>query len=138
GHHQTHAIQENDTMKRTTIMMLAGIGLMSASFAQAAEVVGSTATEFREVTMGWSAKRQVIGQAVYNDQSEKIGTIDDVVIGPDKSASYAIIGAGGFLGIGKHDVAIPVSQIKQVAKKFVLAGATKDALKAMPAFEYAH
>jgi sporulation protein YlmC with PRC-barrel domain len=76
--------------------------------------------------------------AVFNDTNEKIGTIDDVVIGPDKSASYAIIGVGGFLGVGKHDVAIPVSQLKQVDGKFVLAGATKDALKAMPAFEYEH
>src|SRR5262245_49054035 len=125
-------------MKRSTIMALAGIAVLHATFAQAAEVVGSTATELREVTMGWSAKRQVIGQAVYNDMNEKIGTIDDVVIGPDKSASYAIIGAGGFLGLGKHDVAIPVGQLKEVDKKFVLAGATRDALKAMPTFEYAH
>jgi len=41
------------------------------------------------------------------------------------------------LGIDRHDVAIPVSQIKQVDGKFVLAGATKDTLKAMPPFEYA-
>jgi hypothetical protein len=127
-------------MKRTAILMLASIAMMSTSFAQAAEVVGSTTTttEFLDITTGWSAKRQVIGEAVYNDKNEKIGTIDDVIIGADKSASYAIIGAGGFLGIGKHDVAIPVNQLKQDGKKFVLAGATKDVIKAMPAFEYAH
>ena len=53
--------------------------------------------------------------------------------------SYAIIGAGGFLGMGKHDVAIPVGQFKEDKDKgrIVLAGATKDALKAMPKFEYA-
>ncbi len=46
---------------------------------------------------------------------------------------------GGFLGVGRHDVAIPVSQIKQQSDgKFILAGATKDALKAMPPFEYAN
>ena len=87
--------------------------------------------------MGWSAKRQVLGQAVYNDKSEKIGAVDDIVIAPDKAVSYAIIGVGGFLHIGRHDVAIPVGQIKLVDGKFVLAGATKEALKNMPAFEYA-
>jgi sporulation protein YlmC with PRC-barrel domain len=129
-------------MRPTTILIFAGIALTASTLAQAAEIVGSTTTttttNVLDVTTGWSAKRQVIGQAVFNDKNEKIGTIDDVVIGPDKSASYAVIGAGGFLGMGKHDVAIPVTQLKQVDNKFVLAGATKDALKAMPAFEYAN
>jgi sporulation protein YlmC with PRC-barrel domain len=78
----------------------------------------------------------VLGQAVFNDKNERIGAVDDIVVAPDKAISYAIIGAGGFLGVGKHDVAIPVSQLTQVDGKFVLAGATKDGLKAMPSFEY--
>jgi hypothetical protein len=39
--------------------------------------------------------------------------------------------------MGKHDVAIPVNQFKLVEGKIILPGATKDAVKAMPAFEYA-
>jgi len=128
-------------MKNTSFMLLAGLALMASSIAHA-QVAGSTlvgieAAEMREVAMGWSAKRQVLGQAVYNDKSEKIGAVDDIVIAPDKAVSYAIIGVGGFLHIGRHDVAIPVGQIKLVDGKFVLAGATKEALKNMPAFEYA-
>ncbi len=133
-------------MKRTTILILAGIALTASSIAQAqtqAPVAGSTlvgvaSAELRQVASGWSVKRQVLQQPIFNDYKEKIGTVDDVVIGPDKSVSYAIIGAGGFLGMGKHDVAIPVGQLKQTDGKFVLGGATKDALKAMPVFEYAH
>jgi len=125
-------------MKRTTIVMLASIALMAPTFAQAQVVVGTTATEFRQATSGWSAQRQVFGQPVFNDTNQEIGKIDDVIIGPDKKASYAIIGTGGFLGVGKHDVAIPVFQLKQVNGQFVLAGATKAVLKKMPAFEYAH
>jgi hypothetical protein len=73
---------------------------------------------------------------VYNDRNAKIGVVDDLIITPDKSVSYAIIGAGGFLGMGKHDVAVP-GQFKEDKGRIVLAGATKDALKAMPKFEYA-
>ncbi len=51
--------------------------------------------------------------------------------------SYAIVGAGGFLGVGKHDIAIPASQLKQQDGKFVLPGASKEAIKALPKFEYA-
>ena len=40
--------------------------------------------------------------------------------------------AAAVLGIGKHDVAIPVGQFKEDKGKIVLGGATKEALKAMP------
>jgi sporulation protein YlmC with PRC-barrel domain len=133
-----------NAMKPAALFTLAGVALIASTIAQvqAAPVAGSsligvTEIELRQVATGWSTKHQVLGQSVYNDQNEKIGAVDDVIFAPDKSASYAIVGAGGFLGIGKHDVAIPVSQFKQVDGKFVVAGATKDALKAMPAFEYA-
>ena len=46
-------------------------------------------------------------------------------------------GAGGFIGIGRHDVAVPVTQIQDQAGKLVMAGATKDTIKSMPAFTYA-
>ena len=115
--------------------------LLSASSGPA-QVAGSTTLgvsveEMKTVAIGWSAKKKILGKTVYNDKNEKIGVVDDLIITPDKSVSYAIIGAGGFLGMGKHDVAIPVGQFKEDKGKIVLAGATKDALKAMPKFEYA-
>jgi len=116
--------------------------LLALPIVGSAQVAGSTlfgvaAAEMREVTVGWSARRQVLGQAVYNDKNARIGTIDDVIIAPDKAISYAIIGAGGFLGVARHDVAIPVSQIKLRDGKLVLPGASKEALEATPNFEYA-
>jgi sporulation protein YlmC with PRC-barrel domain len=128
-------------MKRISIVMLASVLSLASTISQA-QVAGSTrlgvaVAELRDVTMGWSAKREVLGKAVFNEKAERIGSIDDVVVAPDKAVSYAIIGTGGFLGMVKHDVAIPVDQIKLVDGKFVLAGATKDALKATPPFEYA-
>jgi hypothetical protein len=48
-----------------------------------------------------------------------------------------IVGAGDFVGIGRHDVAIPVTQIHDNAGKLVMAGATKESIKAMPEFSYA-
>ena len=100
--------------------------------------LGLAAAELREITAGWSAKRQILGKAVYNDLNERVGSIDDVIVTTDKSVSYAIINAGGFLAVAKHDVAVPVSRLKLINDKLVLAGATKDALKAAPPFEYAN
>jgi sporulation protein YlmC with PRC-barrel domain len=127
-----------------TAIAAASVLLTGATTSISQQVVGSTqlgvaVAELRDVTTGWSAKRQVLGKTVYNDSGDGIGKVDDIIVSPDKAVSYAIIGAGGFLGVGRHDVAIPVSQIKQQGDgKFVLAGATKDAIKAMPPFEYAN
>ena len=129
-------------MKSIHILMLASIALTVPTIAHA-QVAGSTligvsVAEMRGVASGWSAKRQILGQPVFNDKDERIGSIDDIIIAPDKAVSYAIINAGGFIGLTKHDVAIPVSQFKLVDNKLVLAGATKEALKASPPFEYAN
>jgi sporulation protein YlmC with PRC-barrel domain len=128
-------------MKPMKFLLLAAFVLISPTISNA-QVAGSTplgvtVTELQAVVKGWSVKRTVLGQSVYNDENEKVGSVDDIIITPDKAVSYAIIGTGGFLGLAKHDVAIPVSQFKLVDKKLVLPGATKEALKAIPEFQYA-
>jgi len=100
-------------------------------------ILGVTVTELTNVVNGWSVKNKILGKPVYNDKKKKVGTVDDIIIAPDKVVTYAIIGAGGFLGMDKHDVAIPVKQFQEKDGKFVLPGATKEALKKMPTFKYA-
>jgi sporulation protein YlmC with PRC-barrel domain len=117
-------------------------GLASAQAPVAGKTpLGVTVVEMETVVVGWSAKHDLMGKTVVNDKNEKIGKIDDLIVSPSKegstpAASFAIIGVGGFLGIGKRDVAIPAEQFKVQNKQLVLPGATKDALKAMPPFEY--
>jgi sporulation protein YlmC with PRC-barrel domain len=103
--------------------------------------LGVTVIEMEAVVVGWSAKRDLFDKTVVNDKNEKIGKIDDLILSPSKegntpAASFAIIGVGGFLGIGKRDVAIPTEQLKLQNKQLVLPGASKDALKALPPFVY--
>jgi sporulation protein YlmC with PRC-barrel domain len=128
-------------MKSIPIFLFASIALTAPaiSYAQVAgsTLIGVSVTEMRDVTTGWSTKRQILGQSIFNDKDERVGSIDDIIVAPDKAVSYAVINAGGFTGLTKHDVAVPVSQLKLVDNKLVLAGATKEALKASPAFEYA-
>jgi sporulation protein YlmC with PRC-barrel domain len=131
-------------MQRKILFALTSVGALAcvtgASLAQVAgqTPLGVAVAELSIVAAGWSAKRQILGQTVYNDKDEKVGSVDDIIVAPDKAVSYAIVGAGGFLNVGKHDVAIPVNQFQIAGGKLVLAGATKDVLKAMPPFEYAH
>lgn len=105
--------------------------------------LGVAVVEMEAVVQGWSAKKDLLDKTVTNDQKEKIGKIEDLIVSRSTDAklpvaSFAIIGVGGFLGIGKSNVAIPMEQISLEEKRLVLPGATKAALKALPPFEYAH
>jgi hypothetical protein len=133
-------------------LLLTGFGIVvliasygSIASAQASEpvagtkilAIGVTVTQLTDVVKGWSVKKKILGQDVYNDKMEKVGSVQDLILGVDKASSFAIVGAGGFLGIDRHDVAIPMKQFQEKDGKFVLPGATKEAVKAMPEFQYA-
>ncbi|MDB6159088.1 MAG: hypothetical protein JWO04_2794 [Gammaproteobacteria bacterium] len=77
------------------------------------------------------------GETVYNSTSEKIGTLDDLIVGKDR-VLFAIIQVGGFLGIGSRLVAVPYTslQINDDGTRIVLPGATKEQLKSLPEFHY--
>jgi sporulation protein YlmC with PRC-barrel domain len=120
----------------TIAAFVAGV-FVNTAMAQSAGSSLITTNEMREVASGWSAKKQILGKDVYNDSGEKIGDINDLIVAPNRAVSYAIVGVGGFLGMNEHNVAVPVSKLKQQMGKIVLPGATKDALKAAPEFEYA-
>lgn len=129
-------------MNRTVLMALLGLTFALANGAARAQVAGTTTigiavAQVQEVAVGWSAKKQIIGHVVYNDTGDKVGKIDDLIVAPDSSVSYAIVGAGGFVGLRRHHVAIPVTQLSQRDGEFLLPGATKAAIKAMPTFDYA-
>jgi sporulation protein YlmC with PRC-barrel domain len=102
-----------------------------------AQPIGMTVEETAIVAKGWSGKKDLLGKAVYNDKGEKIGSVSDVIIAPDKSASFAVVSTGGFVGLAKHDVAVPFSQLQMSGNRVTLPGATKDALKSLPEFVYA-
>jgi sporulation protein YlmC with PRC-barrel domain len=119
-----------------SVVLSLGAGISDAGVAGSA-TLGVAVEELKAVALGWSAKKQIMDKDVYNSDNEKVGKVEDLIIAPDKAVSYAILGVGGFLGIDRHDVAIPAGQLKIQGDKLVLPGATKEALKALPKFEYA-
>jgi sporulation protein YlmC with PRC-barrel domain len=129
-------------MKTVSVLLMScALAFVSTQYA-GAQTAGSTSLgvaveELKVVAVGWSVKKQILGKTVYNENNQKVGRIDDLIVAPDSAVSFAIIGAGGFVGLGRHDVAIPVQQIKLQDNKFILPGATKEAIKALPKFEYA-
>ena len=133
----------NKQLSRLAVVALAVAGALGSAVPAAAQVAGGTTTVDTRVTestrlaVGWSVKKTLMGKSIYNVAGEKIGKVDDLIISPDGNVSYVIVGAGGFIGIGRHDVAIPIAQIQEQSGRIVMPGATKDMIKAMPQFAYA-
>ena len=116
----------------------------------------------------WRASK-MSGLNVYNDANEKIGDIKELILDKDSKVVGYVIGVGGFLGMGEHDVLVEPSKIKFINEPVrstsntnaptntknvsntsgstraaneqwypdhAVFNATKDQLKAMPAFKY--
>ena len=128
-------------MKQRILVCAAALAMACASqaaFAQIAGVqpLGGSAEETNGLLHGWSVRKALVDEPVYNDTNDKIGSIYDLIIAPDRKATYAVLSVGGFLGMGTHYVAIPVERFQIRDGNLYLAGATKDALKSVPEFEY--
>ncbi|WP_321948814.1 PRC-barrel domain-containing protein [Paraburkholderia sp. J10-1] len=80
---------------------------------------------------------KLVGSDVYDNSGGKIGAIDDIVLESPDEGAFAILSVGGFLGMGKHLVAVPFNDLRIDRKQIVLQ-TDKAQLKAMPEFNYAH
>jgi sporulation protein YlmC with PRC-barrel domain len=90
------------------------------------------------VADGYRASK-LTGHTVVNEKNERIGKIDDIVIGRDEGHSlFSVLEVGGFLGIGSRLVAVPFDSlvIDQNASKIELPGASKDQLEKLTQFQY--
>ena len=80
---------------------------------------------------------RVKGTNVYNDQGDKIGTVEDVVL--DKQSNrimFAALGFGGFAGIGEKYYPVPWSLLDyRDDKDGYVVPLSKDQLQAAPAYE---
>lgn len=126
--------------KNTTALSLALLlGLLSNAPILLAQGAPQSVTEVRvdvaKVDAGYRASK-ISGSTVYNSTKEKIGTVDDLILGPPDWVPYAVLSVGGILGVGNHLVTVPLSKMQIVGDQLVLPDATKDTLKALPEFKY--
>jgi len=87
--------------------------------------------------LGQLSADDLIGKDVVNAQGDKIGSVDDIVIdAKNDQAVYAVISAGGFLGIGDKKVIVPFDQLAAGQDQAVLqTTATVDQLKSYPQWQ---
>jgi uncharacterized protein DUF937/PRC-barrel domain protein len=98
---------------------------------------------YRRALDGWtvsigSAAHEYVNQNIYNRAGERLGTIKDILKGPDDKMVAAVVSVGRTLGIGDKDVAVsfPALQSEQRDnQRRIVIDATRDTLQAAPAFE---
>jgi len=124
-----------------SITFLAGAALLSASLSVPAFSQGAPQTitlmkvDPASLATGYRTSK-VVGSTVVNEANVTVGTIDDLIVTPNEKVPFAVLSVGGFLGMGTKYVVVPFSSLQVKDKRMVLAGATKDSLKALPEFNY--
>jgi sporulation protein YlmC with PRC-barrel domain len=90
-----------------------------------------------EAALAGSARAsELIGSKVYKGDTS-IGQIEDVLVDLDHGTSTAfILSLGGFLGIGKKLVAVPVNQIKVGSEANFMTDLTEAQLASAPEFDF--
>ncbi len=83
---------------------------------------------------------KLIGQNIQNGANETIGSIADIVLGPDLAVKSYVVGVGGFLGLGTKYVsvakeALQVTRVDDKTLKAVI-NTDKDQLRAAPEYVY--
>ena len=97
------------------------IGSALLATGAAAQTAGSTntmsapaATSSASGYHGEWRSSEMIGLNVYNDSNEKLGSISDMLLDKSGKINAAVIGVGGFLGVGEHLVAVSFDKLKFV------------------------
>jgi sporulation protein YlmC with PRC-barrel domain len=151
---------------RSMMAALAGTALLATvAVAQTPTTTTDKATTMSESSLhgDWRASK-VVGLNVYNDQNDNVGSINDLLMDKSGNVKAAVLGVGGFLGMGEHLVAVPFDKIRFVDQPVssstsskgsssttgstsssssskwypdhAVFNTTKDQLKSMPEFKY--
>lgn len=86
-------------------------GTMAPNTADAGTSASGSATYLTEQAENQISVNDFMGQAIYTADNQSIGDINDLLVQNDGGVVAAVVGVGGFLGIGEKNVAIPFDKI---------------------------
>jgi sporulation protein YlmC with PRC-barrel domain len=121
------------SIKTRLLTSVAAFGLIAgAAIAQSQYAPGWN--EDLDTTYGAIADTRVvelIGMNVVTQGGDDVGEVDNFVIMQDRV--QAVVGVGGFLGLGEHEVALPLDELAYDGEKLIIAY-TEEELRAMPEY----
>lgn len=90
----------------------------------AASTSTTSMTSAANLKGNWRSSK-LVGLAVYNDSNEKLGDISELIVDKSGKINAVIIGVGGFLGVGQHDIAVSFDKLKWLDEPVRSASADK-------------
>ena len=150
------------TKHAAAALILSALAITAAQAQSTTAPVQSPAAVAKMTHRGeWRASK-VVGLTVYNQQKDKIGEINEIIVGPSGELAGFVVGVGGFLGMGEHDVLLSSKEVRFMIEgnapyapntgsaagapartgdakwypDYAVVNATKDQLKALPQFKY--
>jgi hypothetical protein len=83
----------------------------------------ATSAQTAQQSDQWRGSK-LVGLNVYNGNNEKIGDINELITGKDGQIDLVVVGVGGFLGMGEHNVALKWNELKFVTEPVRSASTT--------------
>ena len=129
---------------RRLVVACAAFTLLAGSATAQTAAPGSGASAVRPVqpaqerTVTQMLASDALKASVYDPNENKIGTVDDLLLSRNGAPEQAIVGVGGFLGIGEKHVVIPFSELKiksRGGKNWFELARTKSQLENAAAFD---
>lgn len=82
---------------------------------------------------------ELTGKQVVNSAGEELGDIDDLILDREGKPAIAVIGVGGFLGLGEKAVGVPFANLEMVPNEdgeiSIRLNASKEDLANAPTYE---
>jgi sporulation protein YlmC with PRC-barrel domain len=103
----------NMMMKSIAIALVSTALMTGAAFSESATKDRSDTNVAVHRDGEWRSSK-LIGLDVYNDQNQKIGSIEELIVDKSSKVENVVLGVGGFLGMGEHYVAVPMDRLKWV------------------------
>lgn len=123
-------------MKTTATKLSALTAALLAGGAMFATLPASALSFVSAQAAGEQSSSSLIGLRVENTEGENLGDINYLVLDANGNVTTAVIGVGGFLGIGEKNVGVPFKDLKMGNNKngtrVAMVTATKDTLTAAP------
>ena len=122
-------------------LLLAGTPALADSHKPKAQMGGDlrAITYIAKQETGTWLAGNFMGLDVKNTSGEVIGDINNLVVGRDGFLSAAVIGVGGFLGLGEKNIAVPFKALTinpgKDGERVVILNVTKEQLETAPAFD---
>jgi sporulation protein YlmC with PRC-barrel domain len=111
---------------------LAGSASTASAVEESTQFAASIPSDAKSISLYYN-------EDVYDSQNNKIGDVNDILLDNGGNVKTAMVGVGGFLGVGEKDVAVPFDALKLTEKdndRYLVMSTTKEALEKAPGYVY--